>query len=30
VPDDILINDVRDYVETTNTQDVDVPKDGGK
>ncbi|KAF0747465.1 ATP-dependent DNA helicase, partial [Aphis craccivora] len=30
VPDDILINYVGDYMETTNIQDVDVPKDGGK
>lgn len=30
VPDDVLINDVGDYVENTNTSDVDSPKDGGK
>ncbi|KAE9522416.1 hypothetical protein AGLY_017175 [Aphis glycines] len=30
VPDDVLINDVGDYVENTNTSDVDSPKDGSK
>ncbi|KAF0753083.1 ELKS/Rab6-interacting/CAST family member 1-like, partial [Aphis craccivora] len=30
VPDDVLINDVGDYVENTNTSDVDSPKDDGK
>ncbi|KAE9530107.1 hypothetical protein AGLY_011569 [Aphis glycines] len=29
VPDDVLINDVGDYVENTNSSDVDSPKDGG-
>lgn len=30
VPDDVLINDIGDYVENTNTSDVDSPKNGGK
>jgi len=30
VPDDVLINNVGDCVENTNTSEVDSPKDGVK